>query len=58
MAFKAYVSKGDDFLWRCLCGGANIMSVANCQDCGKRRWSQLGLSRKIALVLIDRLRRA
>jgi len=48
---------GSDSLWRCTCGNdENLMTVAHCQDCGKRRWSQLGISRKIALMLIDRLR--
>jgi len=46
-----------DDLWRCLCGGVNEESVVTCQECGKRRWSQLGVSRKVALWLIGQLRK-
>ena len=47
----------DDGLWRCLCSYVNDERVAHCQDCGKRRWSQLGVSRNVALWLIAKLRK-
>jgi hypothetical protein len=48
---------GSENFWRCLCGNVhNSESVAHCQDCGKRRWSDLGISHKGALWLIQRLR--
>ena len=47
----------DDGLWRCLCSYVNDERVAHCQDCGTRRWSQLGVSRNVALWLIAKLRK-
>lgn len=46
-----------DDLWRCMCGGTNDPEAMHCKDCRKRRWFQLGLTRRAVERLIGRLRK-